>query len=67
MGKMVLEMLKESGMTSGEKETFLQHLANTKKLTLDKVTRVWRDNDKVLCVGYSDGCWFHYTEKGEWY
>ena len=67
MEKMLLEMLEENNITPSEKETLLQHLACAKKLALDKVVRVWRDNDKILCVEYGDGSWFHYNGKGEWY
>ncbi len=67
MERKILKMLEENSITPREKETLMQHLDCTKKLALDKVTKVWRDSDKVLCVEYVGGCWFHYTEKGEWY
>lgn len=63
----VLELLEENGTTPGEKETLLRHLALAEKLAFDQITRVWRDKNKVLCVEYASGCWFHYSRKGEWY
>ncbi len=67
MDKKILKMLEENSITPNEKETLLKHLACVEKLTLAKVKKVWRDNNKVLCVKYANGCWFHYNEKGEWY
>lgn len=67
MGNKGKRLLKENKMTPGERKALLKHISCVEKLSLDKVTTVWRDKYKVLCVGYSDGCWFHYTETGEWY
>ena len=63
----VLELLEKNKTTPNEKEALLMHLACAEKLALDKITRVWRDKDKVLCVEYANNSWFHYNGKGEWY
>lgn len=63
----ILELLKENGTTPDEKNTLLKHLACSERLGIDQITRVWRDKNKVLCVEYASGCWFHYNGKGEWY
>lgn len=26
------------------------------------IHNVWVDDDKVVCVQYADGCWWHYKE-----
>ncbi len=65
--KKVLEILEENRTTPNEKEALLMHLACAEKLALDKVTKVWRDKNNVLCVGYANNSWFHYSGKGEWY
>ena len=67
MGNRGMGLLEERKMTPVERENLLKHISCAVKLSLDKVTRAWRDKDKVLCVEYSDGSWYHYTETGEWY
>ena len=64
MESKALQLLEENDMKLGEKETLLQHLTCAKKMALDKVTRIWRDSGKVLCVEYGDACWFHYDGQG---
>lgn len=32
-----------------------------------KITEVWIDENKVVCVRLKNGEWYHYNEDGTWY
>lgn len=32
-----------------------------------EIEKVWIDAQKNLCIEYTDGCWWHYNNFGEWW
>lgn len=39
------------------------HRGACENWTHGEPAEVWRDENRVLCIRYADGSWFHYTFK----
>lgn len=60
-------VLEVADFTPKELETLKKHVENNAEISFNNMVDAWRDEQGVLCVSFSIGRWWHYSENGTWW